>query len=158
MSLRPDFAIHVHGLAAVLDAPGLPAEQYTMDSSQEKNSFAGTVTVTLPVSDPSDLHACAFHFGAGCHVSPNGHIDGSGDAVVGSGSCSVSVDPQIGFDQAAFDALMGENTVPPGDYFQLMVGDNLTGEPVPAGSCWLGWGLASLLSFYGWQRIRRTQT
>ncbi|MHB1290630.1 MAG: PEP-CTERM sorting domain-containing protein, partial [Sulfuricella sp.] len=52
----------------------------------------------------------------------------------GAADCIVSIDPEIGFDQAAFDALMGANTFRLDEYYQIVFSPNIpAGGPQPPG-------------------------
>jgi hypothetical protein len=68
-----------------------------------------------------------------------------------SASSTAAVDPFIGFDQAAFDAMMGSNTFALNQYYMLVFSTNLplpqTAVPEPSTPLLLGSGLLGLIGF-----------
>lgn len=58
--------------------------------------------------------------------------------------CSARVDPFLGFDQAAFDAIMGANTFPLNEYYQFVVSPNAV--PIPPALWLFGSGLVGLIA------------
>lgn len=67
-------------------------------------------------------------------------------------SCSASLDPVLSFDQAAFDAQMGDATFDLEDYFEIHVQEELAGVPEPGDATLLG---ALLLGMWARRRSVR---
>jgi len=57
--------------------------------------------------------------------------------------CSAQVDPFLGFDQTAFDAIMGNNTFQLNEYYKFVVSENVV--PIPPAVWLFGSGLLGLI-------------
>jgi hypothetical protein len=96
-------------------------------------------------------HEVDFHFGLGftpiAHVNLDAECDVFEEALpFGSGDCTAIADPHVGFDQGAFDRLMGDKTFKLSDYFEIVTSSGLAGGGVPEPGSWTlmiaGFGLA----------------
>ena len=66
-----------------------------------------------------------------------------GQDAAASARCAAQVDPFLGFDQAAFDAVMGADTFVLNDYYRFVVSENVV--PVPPAVWLFGSGLLGLI-------------
>jgi hypothetical protein len=95
-------------------------------------------------------HEVDFHFGGKfpiAHVNLDADCDVVDEALGdGAGSCTAIADPHVGFDQGAFDKLMGAKTFNLADYYEIVTSSGLAGGGVPEPASWAlmiaGFGLA----------------
>lgn len=86
----------------------------SMSKSYGKTHSVDFVLASDPVAEIDLLTECTFN---------------SQDVGFGSGLCNATADPVVGFDQAAFDALMGVNTFHLEDFFRIDISPGFGAEP-----------------------------
>ena len=134
------------GAFATLFANKTVAYKIQHDGSPGSDSFNELTTVD---ASPNTAYSIEISAGGGAFA----------DWTPGVGTYSsfdVAVDPKIGFDQAAFDALYGSNSFPLAQYYSIDFSPNVPvpSVPVPGALPLFASGLAGL-GLLGWRRKRK---
>ena len=140
-----------NGSARIAGVPGFPIGLFSFAGlSNETSAFNDSVTFNLSVN-----REYKGILSAGCNVTESGFYGPAGTA-----DCSVFIDPEIGFDQAAFDLQMGANTFDLNEYYAIAFSPNIPTSVVPLPSAFLLFsaGLAGLTGFSRWLKRSGSQT
>ena len=123
--------------SARLVVPSFPLSRFSISGLyNETDAFNDCVTFNL-LADREYKGILS----ASCEVSE------SGSTPAAAADCSVFIDPEIGFDQAAFDLQMGANTFDLNEYYQIVFSPNIPSSvvPVPSANFLFGSGLLGLV-------------
>jgi len=148
------FTAHAQGNST----PGLLFLQVFVDATlsgaggtwrnQDIVSDAFDVATTL-LSLPGDEFTVMLE--ASCGASAQGSVDFlTGALGSASDTCNAAIDPQIQFDQAAFDAKYGTQSFNLSDYYRLDVSPNVV--PLPAPLWLMGSSIIALLTLFALRR------
>jgi hypothetical protein len=105
--------------------------------STHTGGFDNTISVQIPVNYFGDTFEQAVAISADCSAISFG-FSGS------FATCGAAVDPFLGFDQPAFDAIMGNNTFQLNEHYKFVVSENVV--PIPPAVWLFGSGLLGLIS------------
>lgn len=106
-----------------------------IDEEHQGNGFDGTKFLNLY---PNYIYGVVLSAACSMWAGP------AGQDAAASVRCSARVDPFLGFDQAAFDAIMGANTYALADYYRFVVSENVV--PIPPAVWLFGSGLLGLIA------------
>lgn len=131
------------GAYASLGVAGFPLSDFTLQvlNGPGSDSFNESYTAWLT---PGDAYKVSLVAGCGSTALQSG---------TSNVSCTVSIDPTFGFDQAAFDAMYGPDSFPLDEYYALAFSPNVSFQPPPgpgptvpepATMLLMGFGLAGL--------------